>query len=272
MAEEPKKEPNKEQESKETPEKKKGNGKKILLWSLGIVFALLLIVVGIVCYVMSALIDHEPLPTVNKVPDHKQYESCLLKFQEKSKQIASDANELAKDQTIILTKGEVNAILDTYAVAGRAFLIMRFPDTTISDVRFEDGVLYADASQKAPFSTPFGQYLNMKLAIIPRVEDNHLYLDVKSLKVGSMELSGDWVQDYIDKELRKTEQTEDGKMALNALKGLKLSPNDVEITFSPVGVATMQAAQLMKLLSSGSEDGEFGTDSLQLLQLLQQLQ
>lgn len=264
-----KKEPTQEQESKETPKKKKGKTKKILLWSFGIFLGLMLIVLCITAWIMAALFDPKPLPLVNKVPDREQYQSCLQKFKDGAVKLQSDPNELVKDQTIILSKKEVNAVLDSLTAVARGYLVMRLPDTTICDVRFEDGALFADVSQKVLVYNPFGQYMNMKLAIIPRVENNHLYLDVKSLQAGSMELSGDWVQGFINKDLKNFEKTDDGQMVVNTIKGLKLEPDKVHITYSPIQVQVLLMQQTLKLFSN---DGEGGADSGDLLKLLQLLQ
>lgn len=268
--EEPQKEPNTEQKSKDALAKNKRKAKKILLLILGIFLLILLVVIGIVAWIAAALFDPKPMPTVNKLPDMEQYQSCLMKFQQEVAKTQEDPNALAKDQTIELSKKEVNAVLDSLTTSARAYLAIKLPDTTICDVRFDNGILYADVSQKAMFSTPFGHFVNMQLAIIPKVANQHLYLDVKSLKAGSMELSGDWVQKYIDKDLRDFEKTEDGEMVVRTLKGLRLESDKVYITYSPLQIQLLLTTQLLKLFSDDEDSNS--SNSAELLKLLQLLQ
>lgn len=275
MAEE-KKEPNNESnqasESKKTPEKKKSNTKKILLWSFGITLAIFLVLIGITCWVLATIFNSQPLSMVAKSTDLEVVQQCSDKFARLLEKNQDDPNALYKDQTVVFSKKEVNKVLDNLTIGAREYLNIEHPDTIISDVRFEDGVLYADASQKVAFYNPFGQYVNMKLAIVPRIENKHLYLKVKSMKAGSIELSGDWVQGNIDKELRKFEETENGQLIVGSLKGVKLESDKVYITINPFSLSTLYTTLLLKMFAGGLGEEMGDQNSLQVLELLQQLQ
>lgn len=243
---------------------KKRSVKKIVFWVLGIMLVLTLIPVGIAAWVCAALLDPQPLPTMERQPDMSQYASCMQKFQVQPEEGESREAALLKDKTVKLSQAEVNAVLDSLTVAARGYLAVKLPDTTICDVRFENGALHADVSQKAAFATPFGNYMNMQITIIPRIEDQHLFLDVKNLSVGTMQLSSNWIQKYIDRDLKDFEKTDDGQMIVSMLKGLQLGTDYVEVTFNPAQISIFL---LQKLFSSFSEGGDGGNMS-DLLKML----
>ena len=259
-------------------QEKKNTVKKVLFWALGIILAIMLMIIGTAIWMAAAIFDENPMPPVNKVPDMQQYQACLMKFQEAVLKPQDSTDALTKDQTLEFSKAEINALLDTLALSARTYLAMRLPDTTICDARFENGVLYADVSQKFLFSNPFGKYINMRLAIIPKVADQQLYLKVKSVTAGSMELSGKWVQHQIDQELRNFEQTEDGQMVIATIKGLRLEPDKVYITYNPMQLQMLLTNQMLRLFSdqSGLElklnNGSLNGNTEDLLKLLEGLQ
>jgi len=246
---------------------KKSNVKKILLWILGIIFTLILILVGIIAWICAALFDQEPLPIVKRDVDLSQYNSCIAKFKIKKQEGESAEAAYLKDKTVDLSQDEVNAILNSLTAGARGYLAVKLPDTTIADIQFKNGALYADVSQKATFATPFGKYMNMKLTMIPRIENQHLYLDVTNLSVGSMVVSGDYVQQFIDKDLKKFEKTENGQTVITMLKGLELDDDSVKVTFNPMQISMFL---MQKALSIFSESGNGGSSDLSdLLKLLQ---
>lgn len=247
-------------EKNEVPKKK--NRKKIIFWILAILFVLLLIPVIIAIWVCAVLFDEKPLPTVNKTPDFQQYESVIKKFKPGKNENTEEA--LMKDKTVALSKTEVNAVLDSLTAGARGYLAVKLPDTSISDIRFENGALHADVSQKSAFSTPFGKYMNMKITLIPRIEDKHMYLEVTNLSVGSIQLSGNWIQKYIDKDLQNFEKTDDGKLIISMLKGLQLEKDNVKVTFNPFQVQMFLMQKALSIFSEGGSDGGI-SDLLQLL-------
>lgn len=272
MSEEKQIKANAEPEKQDNPVKKKSTWKRVLLWIIGIFLLIMLICIGLAAWIASSLFDTKPLPEVTKVPDMEKYQSCLSKFQNEILKTQEDTNSLMKDQTIEFSKAEVNAVLDTLTLSARTYLALKLPDTKICDIRFDNGILYADISQKVLFSTPFGQYINMKLEIIPKVANQQIQLNVKSLQAGTMGISGDWVQQHINKEMRKFEQTEDGQMVVATIKGLKLEPDKVYITYNPMQVQMLLTNQLLKLFSDeGGQELNLG-NSQELLKILEALQ
>ena len=243
---------------------KKRSVKKIVFWILGIMLVLMLIPVVVAAWICAALLDPQPLPARDCQPDFSQYESCIKKFQIRQEEGESLEAAMIKDKTVQLTKAEVNAVLDSLTAGARGYLAVRLPDTTICDVRFEKGALYADVSQKAAFSTPFGNFMNMKITIIPRIENQHLFLDVKKLSVGTMQLSGDWVQKYIDKDLKNFEKSDNGQMIVSMLKGLQLGDDYVKVTFNPMQVNMFLMQQALSIFSEGGDSSNM-SDLLKML-------
>lgn len=244
---------------------KKRTGKKILLWCLGIVLFGIVAALGITAWICAALFDHKPLPVVSRQPDTSQYQSCISKFQVQPKEGESVQEAWARDKTVALSKKEVNAILDSITVGAREYLKVKSPDTTISDVYFKNGALHAKVSQKNVFPTPFGNYMNMRLILIPRIEDGHLYMDVKKLSTGTIDVSGEWIQEYIDNDLKHFETTDNGKVVVKMLKGLQLGEDNIKVTFNPMQVNMFL---MQKALSIFSGEGG-GGDLSEMLKLLQ---
>ena len=228
---------------------KRRRGRKVLHWYLGTILLGILIALGIIAWICAALFDSKPLPKISRDPDPSQYQSCINKFRVRPEGGENFQQALLKDKTVELSKKEVNAILNPVVLGAREYFKVKLPNTTISDVRFENGALHADISHKNTFSTPFGNYLNMHLTLIPRVEDGHLYLDVKKLSVGTVDLSGDWIQQYIDKNLRHFEKTNDGKMIVNMLKGFHTEADSIEVTFNPMQVNIFIIQKTLRIFS-----------------------
>jgi uncharacterized protein YpmS len=254
---------NKVANSEEKKETGKRTGRKIILWIMGILLICILIAIGIATWLCATLFDEKPLQIINNEPDYSQYKSCIKKFKIKPKDGESLEDALMKDKTVDLSKDEVNAVLDSLTFGARGYLAVKLPNTTLSDLRFENAALHAKVSQKSAFSTPFGDYMNMTITITPRIENNHLYLDVRNLSVGSMTLSGDWVQKYIDTDLKQFEKTDDGQMIVTMLKGLQLEKNSVKVTFNPMQVNMFVMQKALSIFSNG--DGGDLSDMLKLL-------
>ena len=260
---------NTEQDAEQDEKKiiKKSNGKKILLWILGIVFTLILIMLAIAAWVCAALFDQKPLPIVKREVDLSQYNSCIAKFKIQRSEGESAEAAYMKDKTVDLSQDEVNAILNSLTAGAREYLAVKSPKTSIADIHFKNGALYADVSQEATFATPFGKYMNMKLTMIPRIENQHMYLDVTNLSVGSMVVSGNYVQEFIDNDLKNFEKTENGQTVITMLKRLELDDDSVKVTFNPMQISMFLMQKALSIFSeSGNDEGSDLSDLLKLLQ------
>jgi len=253
------------------PAKKSKKNKYLLFGCLGVMFLTIIIIVLSVLWVFSALFDDKPLEEVAKNPDPDKMVSIAEKFgidqkesgdqQEMVMQLLNTLMETSK--TVTLSKEETNALLDYAVVGGREYLKQKFPSVSLSNAYFDNGCLYVAASYKNTFSTPFGQYLNMKITIIPGVKENHISLSVKNLEVGSITVSGNSLQTKLDEGIADFEKTKDGKMFLEVVSHLDVKQESVTITFNP------QKMTMTLLNSMGAGQDKGGLDADALMQMLQ---
>jgi uncharacterized protein YpmS len=197
------------------PIKKSKKNKYLLFGCLGLMLLVVVVIISFVLWGLSALFDEKPLEEVAKNPDPDKMVSIAEKFgldqqgggdqQEMMMQLLNTLMETSK--TISLSKSETNALLDYAVVGGREYLKQKFPFVILADAYFDNGCLYVSASYKNTFSTPFGQYLNMKMTLIPGVENNHISLKVKKLDVGVINVSGESLQQMLDEVIDDFERT-----------------------------------------------------------------
>jgi hypothetical protein len=136
-----------------------------------------------------------------------------------------------KLETIVLDEKEVNAILVygmTMDMAAKQDL-----DRDLKDVMFNDGAFTVMISKKIWISSPFGQYLNIKVVFVPGIQNRHFYVVPRNMNIGSLGLPESLVQGRISKELSMVEQTETGQAVLGIISELKLEKGRLTITYSP---------------------------------------
>lgn len=245
--------------------KKKNSIKKILLKIFAICLLMFLMVLAIVAWVCSELFDHKPLEEVTRTPDYKHIENITKKFgidldKKKKNNIAQQFLTLlmTPSKTVELSKEEVNSLLDSVTIGARLYLSQKMPNLTLSDMRFENGVLCADISFDSGYSTPFGKFLNGKIKLIPTISEKHFYLTITNLSLGGISVSGDPLQPTIDRDLKEFEKTEDGKAILNIITDFSVEKEYIKITFKPQEL-TMFVYQKM----GNSSNGDGGMELLQ---------
>ena len=245
--------------------KKKNSIKKILLIIFAICLVMFLMVIGISVWVCSQLFDHKPLEEVSRTPDYKHIENITKKFgiDLNKKQKNNMAQQLitlfmTPSKTVKLSKEEVNSLLDSATIGARLYISQKMPNLTLSDMRFENGVLCADISFDSGYSTPFGKYLNGKIKLIPTISGKQFHLTITNLSLGGIGVSGDTLQPIIDRDLKEFEKTKDGKAILNIVTDFSVEKEYIKITFKPQEL-TMFVYQ--KIGNSSNGDG-----ALELLQ------
>jgi len=256
------------------PPAKKNKTKYILFGCLGGIVLFVVLIVSLVLWGVSAVFDSEPLPEVVKNLDADKMLSVAEKFGINQNSVESEKDIavqllntlLETKKTVTLTKGEANALLDYAVVEGRKYLKQKLPLITLSDAYFDKGFLYVSATYKNVFSTPFGRYLNMHITLLPGVENKHIVLNVKNLKVGSMIVSGQSLQKKLDEGLIDFEKTEDGRMFIEVVSKLDVQKESVTISFNPQKM-TMMLLKSLQGGATGSGGGEI--DASALLDMLQ---
>ena len=245
------------------PPKKKSHAKIIIFGCLGIILFFIILLIAITLWGLSIIFDKEPLKNAIKEPDEKQLVSIAKKFglDENTDNKENVAMQLLNtlmetEKTITLNKAETNTLIDYSVISGREYLKQKFPSATISNAYFEDGKLYVDASYKNSFSTPFGQYINMKIIFTPDISKKHLSLKINNLKVGSTVISGESLQKEVNKAITDFEKTEDGKMILEVITKLDIQKDSITVIFNPQKLTMMMVNQLQ------GSDGSIDTDSL----------
>ena len=254
------------------PVNKSKKNKYILFGCLGLMLFGIILIIAVVLWAASVFFDEKPFEEVAKNPDPEKMVSIAEKFGIDQNSSGGDQQEIAMQllntlmetsKTITLTKEETNALLDFAVVGGREYLKQKFPSVTLGDAYFDNGALYVSASYKSNFSTPFGQYLNMQMTLIPGVKDNHISLKVKNLKVGSVTVSGDSLQEKLDEGISDFENSKDGQEFLDIVSRLDVKQDAVTLTFNP------QKMTMTLLNGMGAGDGNGGIDAGALMQMLQ---
>ena len=252
-----------EENSVQSPEqqKQKRKTKLIVFGCLGSFLFVIIVLISLSLWGISLIFDKKPLNNVLKEPNEEQLVNIAKKFgvdenaDSKENITMQLLNTLMENEkTITLNKSELNTLIDYSVMGGREYLKQKFPAATISNAYFKDGKLFVDASYKNSFSTPFGQYINMKITFIPGVSNHHISLRITNLKVGSMLISGSNLQKEIDKAIVDFEKTEDGKMIIDVVKKLDIQKESVTVTFNPQKLMMMLIQQIQGQSSDGSID------------------
>jgi uncharacterized protein YpmS len=239
------------QENSDPVEGKKLRGRKIILWCISILFALFCALIGVVLWFASSVFDHTPRKIVRTSPDYDSMEQIAAKFGignggDPNKDSASKLMEfLLQDVKIVeLSKEEVKTLCSTSVTSSELYLNNRMPELTITDCRFENGYFTVECSFENSFNTPFGKYINIRIIFSPKILKKHIYLKIKSFSVGSITVKGEQVQDLVDQELAKFEQTQNGKDLLTVIKTFFVEKERVTIVLYPKKAALLLGIKL----------------------------
>ena len=235
--------------------KEKQKRKRILFWISLILLILILCLIGIILWVMASLFDHEPLKVVNKPPNYDTLEEISEKFgiareSDSSKDnISHYATLLMQDVKVVELSGdEVNVLCDASLPLSRIYLEGNIPELTIAGCQFNEGKLIVDCSFESSFSTPFGKYMNMHIVFTPQIWNKHFSLKIHSVSVGSYTIKGGHLQDAVDAEVVKFENSKMGKDVLNLITALCMEKKRVTVIFKPKETLLFLGGQ------SGTED------------------
>ena len=218
----------------------KRKSRKILLWCFSIFFFLFTLLSGFMLWITASLFDHKPFKTVNKNPDYDKIEQIaekigiIQKTNSKQNIISQYATMLMQDVKIVeLSDEEVNTLFAASLTSSNIYLDNYMPELTIANCQFKNGTFIVDSSFENSFSTPFGKYLNMHIVFTPQIRNRHLSLKIESVSVGTYKIAGAHIQDLVNEELSKFEESTNGKDVLDLITTLYVEKQRITIVFKP---------------------------------------
>ncbi len=204
--------------------------------------------------------------------DIESLESCnvqdldlgkLLKNIDLSKAMATLSQPGALNGTLLFTKDEVNAFIDSALSADKINTeIKGLSDKEelikVYDAFFKDGRFTLKISVDPEINSPFGKYCNIVIVFTPQVIDHHLEFELHSTNVGSISLPVTYLKNSINNQLRMYEQSEDGEALLSILTNLKIDNDSFELKYDlqKLSVFTLDKLPQIKRIKSSPDKAE----------------
>ena len=211
---------------------------RIMLWLAGIFAMLLLVAIGILCYLAYEALDEKPLDVPVKIPDMNASASVYKKL-DLAGTLMSAFKKHKKDEpagktkTVELNEKEVNAMLISALIFAEQALSGKSGEKELRDAYFADGAFTVLVSKNIKFKTPFGSYLNMRITFVPGIQNNHFKVEARGIKIGSLDFPVSYIKNNIDVELYKIEKSPDGQAFLGIVSELKVEKDKMTIVYSP---------------------------------------
>ena len=211
---------------------------KVMLWLAGIFAVLLILTVGILCFLAYSAIDKKPFDVPVKIPDMAASASVYKKldlagtlisaFKGNKKGVAAD-----KSKTVELNEKEVNAMMISAVIFAEQAMSGKGGEKELRDAYFSEGAFTILISKKIKFKTPFGSYLNLKITFVPGIKDNHFSAEARGIKVGSLDCPVSSLKSKIDGELYYIEKSPEGLAVLDIVSEFTVEQGKMKIVYSP---------------------------------------
>jgi hypothetical protein len=211
---------------------------RIILWLAGIFAVLLILTVGIICYLGYSAIDKKPFDVPVKIPDmaasasvYKKLDlagTLLSAFKGNKKGVAAD-----KVKRVELDEKEVNAMMISAVIFAEQAMSGKGGEKELRDAYFSEGAFTILMSKKIKFKNPFGSYLNLKITFVPGIKDNHFSAEARGIKVGSLDFPVSSLKNKIDGEIYYIEKSPEGQAILDIVSEFKVEKGKMTIAYNP---------------------------------------
>jgi hypothetical protein len=253
-----------------------GKPRRMRRWLMGCgcllagIMLLVALAIGAAIWLLSLFFSREPMDTLPEPDNPVALASAVQKIQTAAMAGLLDSGVITNDTPAVkptsrkpllleLNQAEVNAILH-YALGFRQGLAIA--ETGSADERidcsFHQGEFTLRFSKKLP-DTPFGNWLNLTASFIPKIENQHLFINMTSCRVGRLSIPLKSIQKRLSsKNIPEFEQSPEGRQILLLIDKLEVQPDGIAVHFRSQAVtdALSQAAgtnisSLFDLLGTG---------------------
>ena len=143
------------------------------------------------------------------------------------------------DRKVTFSTQEINSAFNLYVGANQFPFLIKKPvssqknDLELRGGSYENRAFIILLSQKMPFKTPMGDYLNFYVMAEPSIKDNNLKIVVLKCKIGSLPIPN-FVVNYILKERNpEINNAKEIKLLVNAVEELDAQTDSVTVTYNP---------------------------------------
>ncbi len=215
--------------------------KKIILVVLGVLLAIAIAFVVAACVIMVMVFDSKPFDAKHEAPNPADLASAVGKLTASLGDADDPLKSLAsifsgKDARIELIPKELNALVSSGIASRKA---MTGGSETLPNVKFEDACFKVEYPAKMPFSTPFGDYVNIYVEAIPKIENKNLTVKILKAKIGSLSIPADTVTEIANKEISKKDSDKDYKQMMEVIKEIYVENGNMIIVYDKKALAMM---------------------------------
>lgn len=98
---------------------------------------------------------------------------------------------------------------------------------------FNSGIFTLSLTQKIPYRTPFGSYLNFMIKAVPEIKNSKLSIGICSFELGKLKVPAPFLNFILKMEGNRINDLKEIKKLVNAIKELKTSKDGVSIVYYP---------------------------------------
>lgn len=191
--------------------------------------------------------------TIKSVPSISSILELKSTIDEEYKFISSGNSSY--ERKITLTKDQINSAFNLYLSANQIARIMNKSESqnrNLLELRggsYEKGIFTLFFSQKLPFETFLGDYLNIRLEAALSIENNELKIKVADCRVGSLTLPSVLINYILKEKDPRINNLKEVKLLLGSVKRIILQDDSVTIVYNP--------EKLLKFISAYSGNIKF---------------
>lgn len=226
--------------------------KKGFVWIISIVFLVIISILSFfLIYLPYQIFDHKPMAFPEKKFDIKTINSLSAKIQKIMPQIVNSKPEDVL--TLDLTTDEINTVI-LFAENGQSYQDVLAGNLDIETktnkpyvIFFQDGIFHILISKKVELFKVFDEYINMSVTLKPYIKDGKSLIKVKTAMAGDLKVPRRFLQNYLDDEMQKVNNTEEYKMLAPILKEVIVTDkNELHISFKPFRLKQIMMQFLLK--------------------------
>ena len=219
----------------------------------GIIFIVVLVGICLLCTYLA--LSKAPFSVkVNSISSFSSMLELKSALEKEYKFISS--SDSSADRTITFNKAQINSAFDIYLSANQIALMMNKSkeqyNNSLLELRggsYEDSKFVISLSQKLPFDTPLGNYLNVRLVAQPYIEDNKLKIKIYESKVGNLPIPSLLVAYILKEKNSQINNTKEVRQLVSVMKKITLTDDSVTIVYNP--------EKLLEIISSYSDKFKF---------------
>lgn len=222
--------------------------KKILLIISSAILIVFIVILSIVLWLFSALLNKTPAVVyAPHVPDFTVLNSTIQKISA-GQNAETDLSSMLDPNAIFeteFTEKEVNEIIlngiQTYIVSGDDPIKTEILKNL--SLKFNNGIFEAKYSLDTKIKTPFGSYINFYCSFIPTLSNRDISITVQTFKIGKISFPTSQINKKIAEQIEKEKNTKEFNIFINAVKEIKIQERNLKIKYSPAALLNLITSQ-----------------------------